>query len=34
MQRPKPMDVIGFVVCFAICFLVIAAVVWVAGIGG
>ncbi len=32
-QRPKPVDVIGFVVCFAICFLLIWGTVWLAKLG-
>jgi hypothetical protein len=33
-QRPTKMDIIGVIVCFAVCFGVIGLAVLVAGIGG
>ncbi len=33
IQRPTKKDVIGFIVCFLICFGVIGLTIWVAGIG-
>lgn len=32
--RPRPKDVIGFVVSIAVCFLIIGLLTWLAGIGG
>ncbi len=31
--KPRPMDVIGFLVCVGVCFVVIGLLVWLAGIG-
>jgi len=33
IQKPRHSDVIGFVVCFAICLLLVGATSWLAGIG-
>lgn len=34
IQRPGKVDIIGFLVCFALCFAIIGLAVWVASIGG
>ena len=34
VQKPTLVDVIGFLICFVICFLFIGVAIWVASIGG